>query len=166
MTPEQCRAARGLVNWSQGKLAEEARVGDSTVRNFEAGRSSPVANNLAAIQHALEAAGVEFTNGEEPGVKLRKATVKRLDERGRAETAKKHAREWTEYCKAHDSMAFASANGDLIQVQYRRMDSLEVFNLLHVRVLEEGFEFDGKTIDESEVWKVVRRALDSRPRSL
>ena len=72
MTPEQCRAARGLINWSQGRLAEVARVGDSTVRNFEAGRSSPVANNLAAIRSALEAAGVEFTNGDEPGVKLRK----------------------------------------------------------------------------------------------
>jgi hypothetical protein len=29
-------------------------------------------NNLAAIQHALEAAGVEFTNGDQPGVRLRK----------------------------------------------------------------------------------------------
>jgi transcriptional regulator with XRE-family HTH domain len=72
MTPEQCRAARGLKDWSQSKLATEARVGESTVRNFEAGRSIPVANNLAAIQRALEAAGVEFTNGGRPGVRMRK----------------------------------------------------------------------------------------------
>jgi transcriptional regulator with XRE-family HTH domain len=72
MTPEQCRAARGLKDWSQTKLAAEARVGESTVRNFEAGRSVPVANNLAAIQRALEAAGVAFTNGDQPGVKLRR----------------------------------------------------------------------------------------------
>jgi transcriptional regulator with XRE-family HTH domain len=72
MTPEQCRAARGLKDWSQTKLAAEARVGESTVRNFEAGRSVPVANNLTAIQKALEAAGVEFTNGDQPGVRLRK----------------------------------------------------------------------------------------------
>jgi hypothetical protein len=52
--------------------ATEARVGESTVRNFEAGRSIPVVNNLAAIRAALEAAGVEFTNGKRPGVKLRK----------------------------------------------------------------------------------------------
>jgi transcriptional regulator with XRE-family HTH domain len=71
MTPEQCRAARGLKNWSQSKLAGEARVGDSTVRNFEAGRSSPVANNLSAMRSALEAAGVEFTNGDQPGVRLK-----------------------------------------------------------------------------------------------
>jgi transcriptional regulator with XRE-family HTH domain len=72
MTSEQCRAARGILNWSQGKLAEEAQVGDSTVRNFEAGRSRPVANNLTAIQRALEAAGVEFTNGDQPGVRMRR----------------------------------------------------------------------------------------------
>jgi hypothetical protein len=28
---------------------------------------------VQAIQRALEAAGIEFTNGDEPGVKLRKA---------------------------------------------------------------------------------------------
>jgi ribosome-binding protein aMBF1 (putative translation factor) len=74
MTPEQCRAARGLKDWSQTKLAAEARVGESTVRNFEAARSVPVANNLSAIQNALEAAGVIFVeeNGDGPGVRLRK----------------------------------------------------------------------------------------------
>lgn len=72
--PEQSRAARGLVAWSQQQLADAANVGLSTVRNFEAGRSVPVANNLAAIRAALEAAGVEFIaeNGGGPGVRLRK----------------------------------------------------------------------------------------------
>jgi ribosome-binding protein aMBF1 (putative translation factor) len=69
-----CRAARGLKDWSPSKLATEARVGESTVRNFEAGRSVPVANNLAAMRSTLEAAGVEFLaeNGGGPGVRLRK----------------------------------------------------------------------------------------------
>ena len=73
MTPEQCRAARGLVNLSQDQLAKAARVGVSTVRNFEAGRSVPVANNLAAMVGVLEQAGVQFIpeNGGGAGVRLR-----------------------------------------------------------------------------------------------
>lgn len=74
MTPEQCRAARGLTNVSQEELAKAARVGASTVRNFEAGRSMPVTNNLLAIREALEAMGVVFIpeNGGGAGVRLRK----------------------------------------------------------------------------------------------
>ena len=74
MTPAQCRAARGLVDWSQSQLAVAANVGLSTLRNFEAGRSLPMANNLTALQRALESAGVIFVaeNGEGPGVRLRK----------------------------------------------------------------------------------------------
>lgn len=73
LTPAQCRAGRGLYR-SQEQLAEAANVGPSTVRNFEAGRSIPMSNNLTAIQKALEAAGVIFIaeNGEGPGVRLRK----------------------------------------------------------------------------------------------
>ena len=41
MTPAQCRAARGLIDWSQVKLAEVAAVAVSTVTSFE--QSSRVA---------------------------------------------------------------------------------------------------------------------------
>jgi len=70
----QLRAARGLLGWSQAKTASAARVGLSTVRNFETGSSTPIGNNLAAIRSALESAGVDFIaeNGGGAGVRLRK----------------------------------------------------------------------------------------------
>ena len=70
--PALSRAARGLIDWSQSDLAAASGVSLSTVRDFETGKRTPIANNLAALQRALEGAGVEFTNGGEPGVKLRR----------------------------------------------------------------------------------------------
>ncbi len=73
MSPEQCRAARAWVGLSQDELASAASVGNSTIRDFEAGRRAPIANNLAAIQAALEAQGVFFSDDESaPGISVRK----------------------------------------------------------------------------------------------
>lgn len=73
ITPEQSRAGRGLLGWSQQQLANNAGVGLSTVRDFEKGRRTPTAGNADAIRAALEAAGVVFVepNGLGPGVRLR-----------------------------------------------------------------------------------------------
>lgn len=74
IVPAQCRAGRSLVEWTQGQLAEAAGVARATIAEFEGGRRTPIANNLAALRNALEAAGVEFIpeNGGGPGVRLRK----------------------------------------------------------------------------------------------
>jgi transcriptional regulator with XRE-family HTH domain len=69
ITKEQCRAARGFLNWSQSILADRAGVDRSTVKDFESGRHTPNRTNMAAIVAALEMAGLEFTNGKQPGVK-------------------------------------------------------------------------------------------------
>lgn len=77
MKPAQVRMARAALNWSLADLAEAAGVHRNTVSNFETGKYSGDPEKLAAIQHALETAGVELTNGDEPGVKMRKASKKR-----------------------------------------------------------------------------------------
>lgn len=75
ITPAQCRAARALLDWSQQQLAEAARVGNATIRNFESGRSSPQNATLDVLRRAFETAGVIFIdeNGQGPGVRLRKS---------------------------------------------------------------------------------------------
>jgi transcriptional regulator with XRE-family HTH domain len=61
MSPEQARAARSWLGWTQAELAERARVGLSTVKDYEGGKRSPIPNNLEAMQRALESAGMKFT---------------------------------------------------------------------------------------------------------
>jgi DNA-binding transcriptional regulator YiaG len=62
MSPEQSRAARAWLDWSQDELAAKASVSLSTVRDFEKGRRVPIANNLTAMRVALEAAGIAFVD--------------------------------------------------------------------------------------------------------
>ena len=61
MSPEQCRAARTWLAWTQQELARRAGVRLSTVRDFEKGERTPIANNLAAIRRVIEAAGVRLS---------------------------------------------------------------------------------------------------------
>ena len=72
MTSAQVRAARGLLNWSVRRLAESAGVHRNTVSNIETGRFRGEEPTLDAIRVALEQAGVEFTNGDQPGVRLQR----------------------------------------------------------------------------------------------
>lgn len=61
MSPEQCRAARAWLDWSQARLAEAADVGLSTVKSCEAGKAT-IPATLAAMKAALEAQGIAFVD--------------------------------------------------------------------------------------------------------
>jgi transcriptional regulator with XRE-family HTH domain len=75
ISPAQCRAARGLIAWSQQDLAKAAGVGAVAVHQLENGVSNSRRSTLTVIRQALETSGVEFIeeNGGGPGVRLRKA---------------------------------------------------------------------------------------------
>ena len=72
ITPEQSRAARGWLDWTQEDLAQRAGVGLSTVRDFEKGRRMPIRNNLDAMQRALEAGGMRMlaSSGQASGIEF------------------------------------------------------------------------------------------------
>lgn len=81
ISPEQCRAARGWLNWTQEALAERAKVSLSTVRDFESGKRKPIANNLAAMRDALESGGIvlTFDNAGKPAGVARSGASHSLD---------------------------------------------------------------------------------------
>jgi predicted transcriptional regulator len=75
LTIEQLRAARGLLGWSQTKLAQRAGMSLPTVKRLEAGVGPRVSDDARSkIRRTLESAGVEFIeeNGGGPGARLRK----------------------------------------------------------------------------------------------
>jgi transcriptional regulator with XRE-family HTH domain len=73
LTSELIRAARALLRWEQRQLAEASSISLPTIKRLEAKPGVLVAHNstVALLRTAFEAAGVEFTNGERPGVRLR-----------------------------------------------------------------------------------------------
>ena len=71
LLPEQSRAARGLLDWSRARLAEASGVGRATLAEFESGKRTPLARTLEDIRRTFEKAGVEFLDGDGPGVRLR-----------------------------------------------------------------------------------------------
>ena len=74
LTSDQIRAARALVRWSARELAEKADLSLPTIQRLEAAEGVPSTSvqTLMSIKAALEKVGVEFTDDEAPGVRLRK----------------------------------------------------------------------------------------------
>lgn len=67
VTPAQLRAARAMVKLTVDQLAEASSVSRGSIIRFENERGAMRASGEKALQSALEAAGVRFT---ERGVEL------------------------------------------------------------------------------------------------
>ena len=73
ISAEQCRAARGLLYWSQGDIASKAGVGRTTIARFELGTQSPNPASMMSIRRAFEDADIVFLhpNGGGQGVRFK-----------------------------------------------------------------------------------------------
>jgi DNA-binding XRE family transcriptional regulator len=71
-TPAQIRAARALLDWTQADLAAKAGISPTSINTIEREKGDPKLSTVSAIRRALEEAGVEFTDGDAPGVRLRR----------------------------------------------------------------------------------------------
>jgi transcriptional regulator with XRE-family HTH domain len=78
MKPVQLKMARAAVGWGVRELAKKAGVTANTVTRIENGADAKQ-STMDRLQHALEAAGIEFIqeNGGGPGVRLRKRPQKK-----------------------------------------------------------------------------------------
>jgi transcriptional regulator with XRE-family HTH domain len=75
----QLRAARSLLGLEQIDLAAKAKVGVNTIRRMEANGSGALGGNESTrvkVIRSIESMGVEFTNGDQPGVRLKTAKWK------------------------------------------------------------------------------------------
>jgi transcriptional regulator with XRE-family HTH domain len=81
----QLRMARAAIGWGVRELAEKAGVTANTVTRIENGADAKQ-STIDALQRALEAAGIEFTNGDQPGVRLTKAAAARPSKPGSAQS--------------------------------------------------------------------------------
>ena len=64
ITPAQCRAARGLLNWSQPDLAQKCGMHIQTIGAFEQEIGSPSKRTLQKITRAFENFGIEILPNE------------------------------------------------------------------------------------------------------
>jgi hypothetical protein len=73
ITGAQIRQARKLLGWEPYKLAQRAKVHSLIIQRAESvsGEAPITMYQKALIRDALQAAGVEFTTGDEPGVNLK-----------------------------------------------------------------------------------------------
>lgn len=74
ITPGQCRAARALLDLTQTELAARAKLGLSTVVDFERSRRNVSAEAVNELKVTLMELGIQFisSSGAGIGVRLRK----------------------------------------------------------------------------------------------
>jgi transcriptional regulator with XRE-family HTH domain len=87
ISSEQVRAGRALLRWEQKDLAAASGISLPAIKRMETVRGplAAQARTVEAIRNAFAAAGVEFTNGGQPGVRMKASKPATSDEPDDAE---------------------------------------------------------------------------------
>jgi transcriptional regulator with XRE-family HTH domain len=65
--------ARTALGWSAADLGERAAVSRTTISRFELEKTEPNRATLVVLRQTFEGAGVEFLDGDQPGVRLKRS---------------------------------------------------------------------------------------------
>jgi len=81
LTSEQIRAARAMLRIEQRELADKSGLSLETIKRIERtpGPISAYTGTVDKLRRALETAGIEFTDGDQPGVRLKLARGTQTD---------------------------------------------------------------------------------------
>jgi len=79
LTPAQCRAARGFLNWTLADLAAASGLSRASLNSFEGGHSNAKADTLARIRYALEQQNLDFTDPSSVRQRGQKLDVRRYE---------------------------------------------------------------------------------------
>ncbi len=140
ITPEQLRAARGLLDWSRGDLSKASGISQETIKNIEHGVFRPQEATEKAILKAFAAHDVRFIDSD--GVQKRTDSVKlyksKEELRVFLDAFFEAAKKGTDICAfGIDDKAMERYLGDYSDMHTRRMGQLNG-NKIRCLVKENG----------------------------
>ncbi len=78
ITPNQCRAARELLDLSREDLQKKTKLARETIGNFERGNGNLTMKTLEILKTAFESSGIEFVDDiDRLGVVILKKRIKK-----------------------------------------------------------------------------------------
>lgn len=79
LTPAQCRAARGFLDWTLADLAAASGLSRASLNSFESGHGNPKTETLARMRAAFEAQNIEFADELGVRIKSQKLEISRIE---------------------------------------------------------------------------------------
>jgi len=127
ITPEQLRAARGLLDWSRGDLSKACGISSETIKNIERGVFRPQETTERAILKAFAAHDVCFLDADGVRKKTEPVKIFKGEEELKAffDSLYESAKAGADICAfCIDEKAFAHHLGDYAKTHFQRMGQL------------------------------------------